>query len=184
MQLISEAFPLPYSGNRNEKGSWEPCPILSLKSHECFSFFPHTEIILTLFTWHQVEIKRWTKFSIKTGVSQYATAGIEAEYHFVPWFLLYHDLFARYVFIWKLRFVCLLDQDASLCHLCCHHNSFATTFLWNHLENRRWWRNNSLLSKTHCWKFMYIYFGISAAVWEKLNVLLWFRSYLCKRSFF
>lgn len=33
--------------------------------------------------------------------------------------LVCHDLFARPVFIWKLRFVCLLDQDASLCHLGC-----------------------------------------------------------------
>lgn len=166
-----------------KKNSENPVPSCLQQVLDAF-FFPHTDIILTLFTWYQVEIKFWTKVTIKTYVSEYTTAGIQAKCHFLSLSLVCHDLFARLIFIWKIRWVCLLDQDASLCHLCCHHNSFDITSLWNHLENWRWWRN-SLLSKTHCCKFIYIYtFGISAAVSERSFMYCWDLGPTCLKEVF
>lgn len=71
---------------------------------------------------------------------------------------LWSVVICKTVFTWKLRFVCLLDQGASLCQLCCHNDSSETSYLWNHFEN---WNeggeeNNSSLSKIHS-ASLYIY---------------------------
>lgn len=164
MHLISGAFQLAYCRMKQE---WKRIVRTRPQSYliqVMDGFFNHTDIYFTLFTWYQVEIKFWTKVNLKTDGSAYATAGIEAECHFVS-YLICHDLIARPVFIWMLRFVFLLDQDDSLCHLCCHHNSFDTTVLWNHLENWRWWRNNRLSSKNSLLEvYIYISWYISSSL--------------------
>lgn len=98
-------------------------------------FFSHTDIILTL--------NFCPKFNLylvpgKDICFRMCNSRNRIECHFVSLSLDCHDLFARPAFIWNgffSDFFCLLDQDASLCHLCCYCNSFDTPFLWHHLEN-------------------------------------------------
>lgn len=71
-----------------KKNSDNLAPICLQQVVDAFFFPPIIGIIVTVFTGYQVDIKFWTKVSINTHGSAYATAGIEAECHFVPWSLI------------------------------------------------------------------------------------------------
>lgn len=136
--------------------SENPGPLYLQHVLDAHFFLSHAYITLTFFNWYWVEIKTWRRVTWKTYVEECTTAGWEGKYLFVPSSLVCCHSFAKTIFIWKLRFACLLDQNASLRWQCCHNNSFDTSYLWNHFENWRCEENNSLLSGIYITS-LYIY---------------------------
>lgn len=119
---------------------------------------------------HVLDVHFWRKVTWKTYVTECTTAGWEGKCLFVPLSLVFYDLFTRIIFICKLTFACLLDQNDSSCQLCCHKNSFDTSYIceitWETEDGVIFftitWRtedgkeNNSSLSEIHT-ASLYIY---------------------------
>ena len=145
--------------------------------------FFHVHITLTFFAWYWVDIKPWRGLTWRTYAAECITAGRKGKYLLVPLPLVCCDSFARSSFVWKLRFVCLLDQDASLCWLCCRYDSFDTSCLWNHLENWRWWRKWQLIIRNSYCKSVYT-LDISAEVSERSFVYYCYLGPTCPREVF